>query len=165
MIYWEHGREIVDESVGGLSDGTLSSAVAMEQQVQASTLEWSILRGSYFYGPGTGMEDRWRESARQGNLRLPGDGSGLISLIHVVDMARAIVLAMESAARGSIYNVVDDEPVSYKDLYTYVTAQLGFPDPQAGGPVLRPSLGCSNALIKNELKWLPAYPTFHSGLA
>jgi nucleoside-diphosphate-sugar epimerase len=165
MIYGEHGHEIVDESVTIKSEARLNSAVDMEQQVQASTLEWSILRGSYFYGPGTGMEDGWRESARQGTLRLPGDGSGLISLIHVADMARAVVLAMESAPRGSIYNVVDDEPVSYKDLYTYVTAQLGLPDPQAGGPALRPSLGCSNARIKKALGWSPAYSTFRSGLA
>ena len=91
----------------------IQSAADMEELVRQAALAWCILRGAMFYGAGTGLEERWRQAARTGELILPGDGSDRISLIHVVDMARAVVAAVESAPAGSIYNVVDDEPPAY----------------------------------------------------
>jgi nucleoside-diphosphate-sugar epimerase len=106
-----------------------------------------------------------RTAARQNRLLLPGDGDGLISLIHVADMARAVVAAAENAPPGSVYNIVDDEPLSYKRLFTYIAAQLDKNAPLAGGPIFLPSLGCANARVKNELPWQPSYPSYRSGLA
>ena len=143
----------------------IQSAADMEELVRQSALEWCILRGAMFYGAGAGLEDEWRQAARRGELILPGDGSDRISLIHVVDMARAVVLAVESAPAGSIYNVVDDEPPTYAALYAYVAAQEGVAPPAAGGQRMRQSFACSNAKIKRELGWQPAYPTYRSGLA
>jgi nucleoside-diphosphate-sugar epimerase len=165
MLYGDRGAAIVDESVALEPQAFIQSALEMEQQVHACALHWSILRGGYFYGPGTSMEDGWRKAARDGTLRIPGDDAARISLIHVADMARAVLLATESAAGGSIYNVVDDQPVTYAELYRWVAAQIGAADPPLGGPTLRPSLACSNARIKRELGWLAAYPTFRAGLA
>lgn len=79
-------------------------------------------------------------------------------------MARAVVLAAESAPAGSIYNVVDDEPVTYRHLYGYVAALTGAPPPAAGGPPAA-SAACRSDRIKAELGWAPAYPTYRSGLA
>jgi nucleoside-diphosphate-sugar epimerase len=101
--------------------------------------------------------------ANQGTLALPGDGSALISLIRVEDMARAVVLAAESAPAGAIYNVVDDTPVSYRELYSYVAAQMMAPEPPDGGGRVD-SLGCSNAAIRQALRWEPAWPSYRSGL-
>ncbi len=147
MLYGDRGAELVDESAPLRPASYIQSAADMEEMVQQSPCEWSILRGGYFYGPGTGMDDELREAAREGTLQIPGDGSALISLIHVVDMARAVVLAMESAPPRSIYNVVDDQPVTYR------------------GSPRRSSLAVSNGKIKRELGWWPAYPSFRSGLA
>jgi hypothetical protein len=80
-------------------------------------------------------------------------------------MARAVVLAAEQAPAGSIYNVVDDEPVDYRTLYSTIAACEGGPEPQPGGESFLPSLACSNARIKQGLSWVPAYATFRSGLA
>jgi len=103
--------------------------------------------------------------AREGTLSLPGDGSQLLSLIHVVDMARAIVHAVVAAPARSIYNVVDEEPVTYRDLYGYVATQAVGVEPRSGGEKTMPSLGCSNAKLKSDLGWMPVYPTYRSGLA
>jgi nucleoside-diphosphate-sugar epimerase len=132
--------------------------------VRASSLEWVILRGGSFYGPGTGREDAWRREVEQRTLMLPGDGTALLSLIRVEDMARAVVLAAELAPVGAIYNVVDDAPVSYGELYRYIAAQMMAPEPSAGGPSVA-SLGCSNAAIRRALGWEPAWPSYRSGLA
>jgi nucleoside-diphosphate-sugar epimerase len=129
------------------------SAADMEEMVRGSALEWCVLRGGLFYGSGTGREDGWRQAAQQGRLALSGDGGDLISLVHVVDMACAVVAATEGAPPGSVYNIVDDEPVSYKRLFADIAAQLNTAAPLAGGPKFLPSLGCSNAKVKQKLSW------------
>jgi nucleoside-diphosphate-sugar epimerase len=140
----------------------LQSTLDMEALVQASPLEWCILRGGFFYGPNT-FEDAWREALRQGTLQLPGDGSGQLSLIHQVDMATAVVLATEKASAQSIYNVVDDHPVTYKELFEYLAILVGGPSPEASGPVFLPPFACRNDRLK-ALGWVPAYPSYRSGL-
>jgi nucleoside-diphosphate-sugar epimerase len=165
MLYGDYGHEIVDESAPLRPTPVIQSAADMEEMVRTSALDWCILRGGHFYGPGTGREDEWRQAAREGRLMLPGDGSAWISLVHVVDMARVVVAAAEGAPLRSVFNVVDDEPVRYKQVFDYIAAQVGAPEPQPGGPKILSSLRCSNAKIKRELAWQPAYPSYRSGLA
>ena len=88
-----------------------------------------------------------------------------MSLIHVADLARAVVQAVESAPAHSIYNVVDDRPVTSRDLYRYIAASVGALEPTSGGGPNLLSLGCSNRKIIKELAWEATYPTFQSGLA
>lgn len=164
LLYGDKEQTIADESTPLQLSPVSQSAADMEDLVRASVLDWCILRGGLFYGPGTGREEEWRQAARQNRLALPGDGSGLISLVHVVDMARAVVAATEQAPSGSVYNIVDNEPVSYKRLFTYIAIQLDAAAPQADGPKYLPSLGCSNARAKQELPWQPSYPSYRSGL-
>jgi 2-alkyl-3-oxoalkanoate reductase len=165
LLYGEQGQKVVDEETAIQTNPITQSAVDMEAIVRATSFEWSILRGGLFYGPYTGREDEWRQAARAGALRLPGDGSDLISLVNVVDMARAVVAAVESAPPGSVYNIVDDEPVSYERLFTYIAAQLGTAEPAAGGPQFLPSLACSNDKARRGLSWYPLYASYRSGLA
>jgi hypothetical protein len=78
-------------------------------------------------------------------------------------MARAVVQAVEEGAACTIFNVVDDEPVSARSLYSYVATLVNGPEPKPGEQMVRPSLGCSNRLIKAKLNWAPAFPTYRSG--
>ena len=95
---------------------------------------------------------------------MPGDGSALLSFIRVEDMAGAVVLAAGAASAGAIYNVVDEMPVSYRDLHNYVAARKMTPEPPTAGPPAI-SLGCSNAAIRRALGWEPVRPSYRSGLA
>jgi nucleoside-diphosphate-sugar epimerase len=165
FLYGEQSEPVADETTPLRPDRVTQSAADMEALVRAAGLDWCILRGGWFYGPGTRREERWWQLARSGELRTPGDGSDRISLVHVVDMARAVVLGVEQAPARSIYNVVDDEPVDYRTLYGYIAAYAGGPEPQPGGESFLPSLACSNARIKQDLSWHPVYATFRSGLA
>lgn len=164
LLYGDQDDRIVDESTPLQPASHLKSAADMEALVQASSLDWCILRGGSFYGQGTGQEARWFQAAREGILHLPGSGTSLLSLIHVADMARAIVLAVESAPPRSLFNVVDDTPVSYRELYAHVAILAGARHTTPGdAPV--PSLGCDNTRLKEALGWTPAYPSYRSGLA
>ncbi|MEW6300637.1 MAG: NAD-dependent epimerase/dehydratase family protein [Thermodesulfobacteriota bacterium] len=164
FLYDPSGATPADEDTPLRPHPFLQSTLDMEQLVQSSPLDWCMLRGGCFYGPGT-FEDAWRDAARQGRLQLPGDGSAFLSLIHVVDMARAVVLAAEHAPACHIYNVVDDYPVTYQELFCYLAAQEQGSPPTPGGPVFLPSFRCRNDRLKAAFAWLPAYPTYRSGLA
>jgi nucleoside-diphosphate-sugar epimerase len=165
LLYGDHGAQIIDEETDFQPDPITQSAMDMETIVRATRFEWCILRGGLLYGPGSGREDEWRHAALAGTLQLPKDGSNLISLVHAVDMARALVLAVERAQAQSTYNVVDDLPVNYRTLFQYIASQVDGAKPRSGGKVYLPSLGCSNARIKVELGWEPLYATYRSGFA
>ncbi len=141
----------------------LESTHDMERLVRASSLDWCMLRGGLFCGPQT-FEDGWRSAARAGTLAVPGDGRDRLSLVHVVDMARAVVLAAEAAPAGAIYHVVDDEPLSYRRLFDHMAALCAAPPPAGGGAPFLPAFAAANARITREIGWTPAYPTYRSGL-
>jgi uncharacterized protein YbjT (DUF2867 family) len=64
--------DIGAESIAGRAYG---ASIAMEDAIRASGLDWIILRGALFYGPGTGFDEDWFARAREGRLRLPGEAT------------------------------------------------------------------------------------------
>jgi nucleoside-diphosphate-sugar epimerase len=128
-----------------------------------------ILRVAGIYGPGRG---HLFQQYLRGEARIAGDGSRLINMIHRDDVVRAIVAALESAQGGRIYNVVDDEPVTQREFFTWLAAQLGRPmPPQASAEEnLRRKRGLthkrvSNRRLREELRCELTYPTFRQGYA
>jgi 2-alkyl-3-oxoalkanoate reductase len=155
---------VLDETSPIRTTPTSASAAEMEELVRNSGLRWTILRGGAFYGPHTGRDEMWRNDARSGRLRLPGDGRGYISLSHVADVADAVVLATEIAPNCSVLAIVDDQPVTYAELFAYLAHLEGGPDPQPGGaPTPWPSCRVSNARAKTVLGWQPRLRTYRSG--
>lgn len=140
-----------------------SSAAVMENAVVGSGLQWVILRGGVFYGPGTSRAQEWNALAKAGTLTLPGEGLAYLSLIHVDDMADAVAAATDSNARELAFNIVDDQPVTFRDLFEFIAGRYGAAKPAAGGPPLFPSLRVSNRLARETLGWRPAHPSYRSG--
>jgi nucleoside-diphosphate-sugar epimerase len=165
LLYGDCGDKLVDESHPLHPAAFVQSAMDMEATVHESSIGWCILRGGVLYGPGTWREEGWRQDARLGSLHWFEQGNAYLSLIHVVDLARAVVQAVESARPHTIYNVVDDRPVTSRDLYQYIAASVKALDPTGGGVAELPSLRCSNSKLHSELGWEATYPTFQSGLA
>ncbi len=154
----------IDEDAPAYPNPVTASAVEMEELVAASDLDWRILRGALFYGPGTGREEAWRQAADQGSLVLPGDGSAYISLIHVDDMASAVVAAIESEKPNATYLVADDAPVTYAELFGAIADSRNAAPPAAFGPPGLPSFRVTNRRLKSELGWRPAYPSYQGGI-
>jgi 2-alkyl-3-oxoalkanoate reductase len=155
--------ELRDESAPLQPAAATSSAADMEALVRQSRLHWSILRGGAFYGPGTGRDEDWRGLARAGRLQIPGDGAAYLSLIHVADMADAVVLAAERAPAESMMAIVDDEPVTWAALFNHLAALEDGPSPHIGGPPMWPSFRISNARARRELGWRPNHASYRSG--
>jgi nucleoside-diphosphate-sugar epimerase len=137
----------------------------MEAAVAATGLDWLILRGALFYGPGTGFDDDWLARARAGNLRLPGSGDAYVTLVHIADMADATVAALSRWPSRQRLIVADDAPARWRDLFGYIAASVGGPPPLPGGPPRFSSFRLSNRRAREALAWSPRYPSYRVGLA
>jgi nucleoside-diphosphate-sugar epimerase len=140
------------------------AAVAMEEAVRASELDWVILRGGLFYGPGTGFDDDWFARARAGKLRLPEDGAAFVSLVHVSDMAAATVAAVKHWPSRQTLIVADDEPARWREVFGFVAQSVGAPAPEPGGAAAFASFRVSNRRARAALNWAPFYTNYRVGL-
>jgi nucleoside-diphosphate-sugar epimerase len=141
------------------------ASVAMEETIRASELDWIILRGALFYGPGTGFDDDWFARAAAGKLRLPGDGSDYVSLCHVSDMAAATVAAVQLWPSRQTLIVADDEPAQWRDVFGYVAELAGAAAPEPGGRAGFPSFRVSNKRARAALDWAPFFKSYREGLS
>lgn len=126
-----------------------------------------VLRLAGIYGPGRGY---WLKQFLRGEARLDGDGARFLNLIHLQDVVGAIIAALPDAPAGSVYNVVDDEPVSQRELFAWLAAKLHQPLPpaaaaDAAGPRKRGATNkrVSNLRLKAQLGFQCQYPTFRQG--
>jgi len=142
----------------------IAAARAMEAVIEQADLDWLILRGSLFYGPGTDYDEDWFARARIGRLRLPGAGDDYVSLIHIADMASATTAALRKWLSRHALIVADDEPARWRDLFSYICAVVGAAAPEPGGRALLPSFRVSNQRARALLDWTPLYPDYRAGL-
>ena len=164
------GEALADESAVYRPDGddltarAIRATWAMEDAVQASDLDWVILRGGLFYGPGTGFDDDWFARAGAGRLRLPGDGSDFVSLVHIADMAAATVAALDVWPSRQALIVTDDMPARWRDVFGFIADLAGAGTPQPGGRSGFPSFRMSNQRARHTLGWAPHYSDYRAGL-
>jgi nucleoside-diphosphate-sugar epimerase len=150
-----------------------------ERLILASGLRAVVIRPSHVYGPGG-----WYASELIARLRRPGrfavigSGANLWDVVHVDDVVAALQAAVVGAPDGSIYHVVDDEPITYYDFMALTAQALGVGRPRripaalarvvagsnAVDAVVR-SARSTNAKIKRELGWVPRFPTAREGIA
>ena len=131
------------------------------------------LRYGGFYGPG---DNGLAGPVRKRQLPVIGDGSGVMSFIHLDDAAAATVLALESGG-PAIYNIVDDEPAPASEWVPVLADALGARPPRhipdwvarivAGNGVvmMTQARGASNVRAKDELGWTLRFPSWRQGFA
>ena len=157
-------RDVVaDEDAPLRPSARLESARDMERAVLECDLPWVILRGGAFYGRGSDRMEYLTRLARDGRLAVPGDGGDYISLVHVEDMADAVVRAAESHLAAQVFNIVDDYPVTYRELYEFVASANAAAPPMSNGPPLLPSFRVSNESARRVLEWQPRFPDYRAG--
>jgi nucleoside-diphosphate-sugar epimerase len=150
-----------------------------ERLVLSSGLPAVVIRPSHVYGPGGWYADELiAQLRRPGRFAVIGSGTNLWDVVHVDDVAAAIVLAIERAEPGSTFHVADDQPISFYDFMALTAEQLGLGPPRrvpaalarvaagsnAVDAVVR-SARSSNAKIKRELQWSPRFASAREGVA
>jgi NADH dehydrogenase len=111
-----------------------------EQYVRASGLNWTILRPSLIHGPGgefMAMEAKWARGTAPPFLFMPyfgagafgRGGAGRLQPVHVADVARAFVDAIEKPKTiGEVYPIGGPDQMTWPELHeTCAQAILGRP--------------------------------------
>ncbi len=149
-----------------------------ERLVRGSGLPWGIVRPSHVYGPGGWFASEFVKRLKApGRFAVIGRGENLWDVVHVEDVASAIVGVAEHGSEQALFHVVDDEPVTFYDFVARTATALGRGAPRrlpaavarllAGrDPVLAAtrSARSSNARIKRELGWQPRFASSGTGV-
>jgi len=104
-----------------------------------------------------------------------GDRS-LLPCIHVADAVALTVAALDRGPAGSVFDILDDQPVSMTDIVRAIAEYAGAKQPFAV-PAWLPRLitpfmarmvsmrlPLSNERARAELGWRPMFPTIRDGL-
>jgi len=175
--YPSTGPALIDESdpypgpppPGG--EAMLKALRDMEQTVltsgEHSETEGIVLRYGAFYGAGVPHTELFTRLVKL--CAMPAvTGNGIVSWIHIDDVARATADAVDKGRGGQIYNIVDDRPQSFGDYIREMAADLRRPKPLPMprwlfgliAPYAAVAFGdtwlpLSNAKAKAELGWTP----------
>ena len=159
--------DATDEAVRAMSS-------AEEQAFSATGLDGIALRYGLFYGADAAHMARM---LNRGSLPVPRHWAGTLSFVHHEDAAVATVAALEHGAAGRAYNIVDDQPTSWREYIEAIAETHGtrrplvLPDwtlrlvaPYAGTLMTRVNVQASNVRARRELGWAPRYTSVREGL-
>ena len=165
------GSSVTEESATAPKSPTSQLLVATEQLLldaaRQNNFPAVILRVAGIYGPERG---HLFQQYLRGEARLTGDGSRLINMIHRDDVVAGIIAALERGRAGEIYNVADDEPVTQREFFLWLSQQLGrpMPPPASEGERAGRKRGLTqkrvlNDRLRSELKCELKFPTYRQG--
>jgi nucleoside-diphosphate-sugar epimerase len=178
-------RRIIAESYAtaalppaGLLRASIEAARDLERQMRNASgrIETIVLRYGSFYGPSVPTMEFMIEALRGRKMPLMRGADGVMSLIHIDDAVSATIAALDRGVSGSVYDVVDDEPVAVTEFISALAQAAGAPRPFALprfvvkllAPMLveymTTKLPLSNADAKRELGFAPRYATYRLGL-
>ena len=178
--YTDHGDKILteDDPFGRPDSGSanphVAAMLANEKLVdEAAGITGISLRYGLFYGADV---QNYATMLRKRKVPVPTKRHNPLSWIHIDDAAAATAAAVEGGNAGA-YNIVDDKPASWSEMFTAMAADFDAPAPRAlpaglirlAAPyvatiVLDTTMRVSNAKAKSELGWKPEYPTLQEGL-
>ena len=163
MAYPDRGDEWITEDLP-LDNSPKRAAInepviimeRLVREVSPRRLRWCILRGGTFVGRST-FQDEIIANLKASKQVVAGDGLNFFSPVHVSDMARACVAALQLAPAGSIFNVVD-EPLRQGEYLDRLAWLVGAPSPRRDLAQPRPpSWRCSNVAARAILRWQPTH--------
>ena len=137
------------------------------ESAENSDTEGIVLRYGIFYGPDVPHTQMFTRLAKWWAMPVV-TGNGIVSWIHIDDVAKATAAAVDNGRGGQIYNIVDDRPQSFGDYIREMSANLHRPKPLSmprrlfglvapyGAIAFGDTrLPLSNAKAKAELGWTP----------
>jgi nucleoside-diphosphate-sugar epimerase len=124
----------------------------------------TILRCPGIYGPDRGLHMR----LLRGEHRIPGDGDGFLSRIHVEDLAQFVLAAVSSPPETFV--VGDAEPARHIDVVRFVCETHDLPMPEripleSVHASLRANRRVDSSRARRVLNIALRYPTFREGMA
>ncbi|HMP84741.1 MAG TPA: SDR family oxidoreductase, partial [Verrucomicrobiota bacterium] len=125
-VYGQNDGSLVDES-SPTEPATETSKVLVgtEKLLLAAAAQQKfpavIVRAAGIYGPGRGY---LLKQFLRGEARIEGDGGRTLNMIHRDDLIGIIIAALQCGQPGTIYNAVDNEPVTQRDFFKWLCSKL-----------------------------------------
>ncbi len=185
--YGDHGEAKVKEEdalkpaeTAAWMQETVDAARSLEKQlIKASDkqlIEGVALRFGLLYGPGSPSTEFTLRMLRKRIFPVVRNGDGSKSWVHISDAVSAIIAAMARGRSGEVYNIVDEEPVSFSDFLLFTAEVIGAPRPRSlplwflrltapyAAASLSTRLNVSNEKAKRELSWRLQFPSYQEGI-
>jgi nucleoside-diphosphate-sugar epimerase len=177
-VYGDCGGQWVDETrpvgpVVARAKRRMDGESRLREWRERSGGELVILRVAGIYGPGKLPLER----LRQGLPLIRESEAPFSNRIHVADLVRVCVAAMERGGDGEIYNVSDGHPTTMTDYFNRLADTVGLPRPPlislaegeqqlSAGMMsyMRESRRLDNRKMLRELGVKLQYPTLAQGL-
>jgi len=172
----DHGDEVLAEDApfgkpeGKSTDGILSALVAAEALAGEAGEGIALRYGLLYGGDAPNIVPLLRRRM------VPVTQGGVLGWVHHDDAAAATVAAVERGAPGA-YNVVDDQPATFEQMFTAMAEAIGAPRPwrlprwllSLVAPYvvafgMDTQLRVSNEKAARELGWRPRYPSYREGI-
>jgi nucleoside-diphosphate-sugar epimerase len=169
------GADVPQEMLPGKNAVDSMEAQTLEAS-RAGWIEGIVLRYGLFYGPENPATKSMIALARRRMLPVVKGDRSLLPCIHVDDAARATVAALDHGDPGSVYDIVDDEPVSMTEIVRTLSKHVGaaapFTVPEWLVKLFAPylvritsmRLPLSNEKAREELGWRPTFSSWREGL-
>ncbi|MEM1158442.1 MAG: SDR family oxidoreductase [Verrucomicrobiota bacterium] len=163
-VYGQSDGEVVDEdSVTEPASPSAQELVKAEHRV--CDAGQTVLRLAGIYGPERGV---LLKRLRAGGALIPQQDPKWLNLIYLTDIVSVIRHALTGKLKsGSVYNVTDNEPASYREIFQWLCDRLQLPLPDIGTPDYFGKRGITNKRVSNQklrnTGWQPQYPSFREG--
>jgi nucleoside-diphosphate-sugar epimerase len=163
-VYGDHRGHVDEETPVDPSSARAASRLEAERVWRA--VGAVVLRAAGIYGPGRGLHRR----LLAGTYRVPGDGGRVVSRVHVEDLARIALAALERGAAGDVFVVADDTPVPQIVAVRGLCAMLGVEVPasvplEEAAETLRHDRAVDNRRVRERLGVTLRFPSWREGFA
>jgi len=163
-VYGQDDGSWVDEtSTTDPTSVTGQRVLEGERVFRAGPFPATVVRLGGIYGPG---RTRLVTRVRSGVARLAAGPTAFTNRIHRDDCALALAHTFSLDAPAATYVGVDELPCPIDDVYRFLAARLGLPEPVSAATPSAAGLGkrCSSALLRAS-GFVFRYPTFREGYA
>ena len=178
FVYRDGGDQWIGEDAPVDNAGSAIMQATLDGEQEAARFSSAggrgvVLRFAAFYGADAPSTQEMIEMAKLRRLPQVGAGSNYFSSIYVPDAGRAVAASIEVPA--GIYNVADDEPVSFAVFLDSLVRAIGAPKPvRLPGFLGRLLFGqtwnyfsrsqrISNEKLKAHSSWKPQVPSAIDG--
>lgn len=130
-VYGDQPGATIDESFPLAPANTMGEATLQMETIIRETSAARGIPAVILRVPGIVVPERaaaW-DAVRKGTFMVPGDGSAIVPLIHVEDLATLCIAAALRGVPGEAYNLSIPYPASFGLWYDQLSAGFGLPNP------------------------------------
>ncbi|CAN5790346.1 SDR family oxidoreductase [soil metagenome] len=162
-VYGDREGTIDDRTAVATGASSDAQRPRLDAEAAYRAIGGTILRAPGIYGPNRGLHLR----VVRGLHAMPGDGSGMMSRIHVDDLSE--LLLASPAVHGETYVVGDLAPAPQREVVEWICAEYNCPMPPSVAPeavhdTLRRNRRIDPGRVLRDLAVTLRYPTYRDGM-